>query len=85
MNRHMQSDQMTVTTVDESSSNDEFEAMYEHVCENAEYYGAADEEDAYMIAILLGLEEKGKVYRTGEKELTSKGLWQDVFAARQPS
>jgi hypothetical protein len=70
---------------DQPSGETEFQAVFEHVCENADSYGVADEPEASILAVMLILERKGKVYRTGEKRLSSNGLWQDVFCARKPN
>ena len=72
----------TPTALKEDESCDaEFEAMFEHVCQNADSYGVADEPAALVLAHMLILEKEGRVYRTGEKRLSPKGLMQDVFAA----
>lgn len=81
-----------ITSVkDEHASGDwpcdeaELQAVFEHVCQNADSYGVSDEAEASIMAEMLILERNGEIYRTGEKRLSSNGLWQDVFRTRTPS
>jgi hypothetical protein len=70
---------------DDESCDDEFDAMFQHVCQNAESYGISDEESANVLAHALILEREGKLYRTGEKRRARNGLWQHVFFAKDPN